>query len=281
MTQNPMIPQNIPMIGLPPLLFNFEHISLVSQYTEIEAKDTDISFPFRYNEKIEIPIIYKNGDILKNDKVVCVSYFGSDETIKKLEILKMKYGVIIRDISFLTSFFEYLEADVPVPLFIFLKHENNAHSKNMIEMIDQYFKLSKDYYETHIKDTLYLIVGNIQTGAECLIDFKERFGDKIDCFATSEVDPIFGYGVPCLSALQSLSDVIGHLNLSSDICCMHNFKSSSEIIKALAFGANFVIQEGNELIKENTKELIHYALQLSNAKNIEEFHTKVRYIRCK
>ncbi|MEK6860563.1 MAG: guanosine monophosphate reductase [Nanoarchaeota archaeon] len=253
-------------------VISFDDILLYPQYNEIESRlDTDVSTLLTKNIKINSPIVAANMSSITGEEMVRAMdgngigilhrFMPQNRLFEILESLTqsgftwpvvVSVGVKDSDYELVKSFKNYVEA-----VCIDIAH---GDSKSVVDMVK------------HIQNTLQyvdIIVGNIAT-----VEAAERFCklevDALKCGVGGggycETRKVTGHGVPTLQSVIDCSFIADQYNIP--IIADGGFRSSGDIVKALACGASSVMlgsllagteeTPAEKILLENGLHKIHY-----------------------
>lgn len=239
----------------------FDDVLLIPQESDILPQDVSLKTKLTRNIEINIPLITSPMDtITESNMAIAMANLGGIGIIHKnlsaelqaLEVSKVKQSAV-KDknlasldkknrllvgaaIGVSADKYERIEKLLEAEIDVLVIDTAHGHSKNVIESIKE---IKKRY--PHIE----IIAGNIATadGAKALIDcgvdaIKIGIGSGSIC--TTRI--VCGIGVPQLTAISDASKIAKQNGIIS--IADGGVKSSGDIVKALAIGADCVMAGG-------------------------------------
>lgn len=221
--------------------FTFDDVSLVPQFSETERGDIDISSEL-FGMMMKVPIISSPMDTITGIAMMKAMrksyalgiYHRSEVSIQMFEGA-LRYGGVAVSPSMGLDFIEkLLPPPSPwnvAPLFCF--DVAHGHTKRNLNFAHELVKMGAD-----------VISGNIVTeeAAEAYLKIGVkalRVGIGSGSACTTRV--VTGVGVPQLTAIQNIWDAVGN---DAIIISDGGHRTTGDIVKALAFGADFVMLGG-------------------------------------
>lgn len=226
-----------------PLALTFDDVLLIPGYSEVVPTEVDTTSFFSSKIKLKIPILSSAMDTVSEGKMgVAMAQAGGMAFIHKnlniqkqaeeVEMVKKNSGLIGAAVGATGDFFERAQILQKAGVDILVVDTAHGHSKRVLEAVRLIKKKLK----------MYLIAGNIATyeGAKALalagVDaVKVGIGPGSIC--TTRI--ISGCGVPQIYAIQEVVRALK--NKKIPIIADGGIKHSGDVVKALAFGASFVM----------------------------------------
>jgi IMP dehydrogenase len=217
--------------------FTFDDVSLVPQFTEAERGDIDIRSSLLYYD-MKIPIISSPMDTVSGLKMLVsirdYGVVGIHHRYCEIRYLEgaLQHGGIAVSPSKGLVFIENLMRYVGRPT-LFCLDVAHGHTKRNLDFAHELIKMGAE-----------VISGNIVTeeAAEAYLKIGVkalRVGIGSGSACTTRV--VTGVGIPQLTAIQNIYDAVG---TDAVIISDGGHRTTGDIVKALAFGADFVMLGG-------------------------------------
>jgi len=228
--------------------YTYDDVQLVPKYSEIASRqEVDLSSHISKDKMIDLPFIASPMDtvceimmasmLAKKGGIGCIHRFMSIEAqsnmikaLRKTDDRHKTMAAIGANGDFFERAFELHKAGVDF-LLIDVAHGHHKNVKDALSLLKSRFNLD-------------VIAGNIATaqaaislsdwGADCL-----RVGIGGGSLCTTRIKT--GFGIPNISTIQSVSDALQLNNLNIPIIADGGIRSSGDIAKALAAGADTVM----------------------------------------
>ena len=272
---------------------------MTPKYSEIASRqEVDISSYLTKKEKLTLPFIASPMDtvcetmmasmLAKKGGIGCIHRFMSIEdqsniikVLRKTDNSHKTMAAIGANGDFLERAFELDKAGVDF-LLIDVAHGHHKNVKDALSLLKSRFSLA-------------VIAGNIATsqaaisltdwGADCL-----RVGIGGGSLCTTRIKT--GFGIPNISTIQNISDILQLNNLNIPIIADGGIRSSGDIAKALAAGADTVMlgsllagtfESPGDILKDGYKRYRGSASLETKIKhgqkerNVEGVSTRIKY----
>lgn len=233
--------------------FTYDDISLIPQYSEIESRrDVDLTTQLSRRYKLKIPIVASPMDTVCESEMAiammelggvgCIHRFMTIEEQSKQINIVLSSSIICNDTPIMAAIGangDYLERaqelvknNVNV-LLIDVAHGHHIYVKNAI-----------DNLKKNIPEHVDIIAGNIATyeAAKDLVNWGAdgiRVGIGGGSLCTSRIKT--GFGVPNVTSIEDCVSGIESTGIDIPIIADGGIRSSGDIAKALAIGANTVM----------------------------------------
>ena len=213
----------------------FDDVSLVPGYSDTERDEIDIS-SYLFDDKLAIPIISSPMDTITGIDMVCkmrvAGGMGIHHRYCNLDRLEEAslYGAIAISPSIGIPFIEKLlglRQEVTAVLDV-----AHGHTKRNLEFCAELVKIEANVVSGNIV-TPYAAEAYLKIGVKVL-----RVGIGAGSVCTTRM--VTGVGVPQLTAIRDIYNACPEATIISD----GGHRTTGDIVKALAFGANFVMLGG-------------------------------------
>ena len=252
------------------LLIEPAHISNISSRKEINPKYYSTSYPIM-TAPMDTVINEENSDLFKINGITPILPRISNPG---LDYISSKRFLSYSLTDFNRIFLENTPVCHPQQKNLVLIDVANGHMRALYDSA----KTAKEKYG----DKMVLMVGNVanpKTFAEyCMIDvdyIRVGIGNGGGCLTTVQT----GVGFPMASLIEECYDVKKYMNYpNTKIVADGGFKSYSDIIKALALGADYVmlgsifnkcLESAGETTKENGEIIDQYSMESMDMYNAD------------
>jgi len=219
----------------------FDDISLVPQFSDVEREDINIGTEL-FNKELKVPVISSPMDTITGLPMIYAIRMAGGTGIHHrycnldwLEEVSLNHGAIAISPSMEIEFLEKIIAQNSINKYpsIFCLDIAHGHTKRNLDFCYELVKMGANVISGNII-TAYAAEAYLKIGVKAL-----RVGIGSGSVCSTRV--VTGVGIPQLTAIQNVWDAVGN---DAVIISDGGHRTTGDIVKALAFGADFVMLGG-------------------------------------
>ena len=228
----------------------FDDILMVPQYSEVVSRSTvDLKMPIGGNVWLDLPVVASPMDtVCEKDMAIAIAesggfgiihrFMSAKNQIKMVEEVHNYNNLSLPVGAALSSTFieEHVEKLVAAGASMLLIDTANGHSKMAIDAVVRLKNI--------VGDSVHIMAGNVST-IEGYIALDVAGADSVrvgiggGSMCTTRI--VSGHGVPTLSSIINIREARDKFNLNAGIVADGGIRSSGDIVKAFAAGADAVM----------------------------------------
>ena len=228
----------------------FDDILMVPQYSEVVSRSTvDLKMPIGGNIVLDLPVVASPMDtVCEKDMAIAIAESGGIGIIHRFMSAKNQIRIVeevynYNDLNLpvgaaLSSTFieEHVEKLVSAGASMLLIDTANGHSKMAIDAVVRLKNI--------VGDSVHVMAGNVST-IEGYIALDVAGADSVrvgiggGSMCTTRI--VSGHGIPTLSSIINIREAKDKFNLNAGIIADGGIRTSGDIIKAFAAGADAVM----------------------------------------
>ena len=228
----------------------FDDILMVPQYSEVVSRSVvDLKMPIGKNMILDFPVIASPMDtVCEKDMAIAIAESGGIGIIHRFMSAKNQIRMVEEVYNYnelnlpvgaaLSSTFieEHVEKLIAAGASILLIDTANGHSKMAIDAVIR--------LKNFVGDSAHIMAGNVST-VEGYIALDIAGADSVrvgiggGSMCTTRI--VSGHGIPTLSSIINIREAKDKFNLNAGIVADGGIRSSGDIVKSFAAGADAVM----------------------------------------